>query len=226
LLSGYLKNEGGAITVDWTVLTGALVGMGLAVLVLVAGGTEALSRSIGAMLAGIINDTEGLLYFGGFDDGPGGWSNGRTTDGSDFGAVLGPFAGSNGAIATESTFQIPQGAEVASFTFDMIAVDSWDDERFIVFVDGVAAASLNFNHNADGITGQWVSDNPDYSFEVLSVGARGPAGYNSGWPDQSATVRLDVANPGGSVSLGFGSTLNQGLSDESFAIDNVSLEVN
>lgn len=220
----FFHDEGGAVTVDWTVLTGALVGLGLAVAAVVSSGTEDLSRDISELLSGILDDAaESILYFGGFDGGPGGWSNGIVTAGSDFGSVLGPFAGSNGAVATEQTFDIPEGTEVASFTFDMIAIDSWDDEEFIVFVDGAPAASLQFRYGTDGVTGQWVSDNPDYSFEVLSVAPRGDAGYNPGWPDQSATVRLNVSNPGDTVTLGFGSTLNQERDDESFAIDNVTL---
>jgi hypothetical protein len=224
LVIAFLNDDDGAVTVDWTVLTGALVGLGLATMAVVSGGTEDLSRDISEMLQGIIDDAAAnILYFGGFDDGFEGWSNGVVTNGSDFGPILGPFGGSNGAVATEQTFNIPAGTEVASFTFDMIAIDSWDDEEFIVFVDGAPAASLQFRYGTDGVTGQWVSDNPDYSFEVLNVTPRGNAGYNPGWPDQSATVQLNVSNPGDTVTLGFGSTLNQERSDESFAIDNVTL---
>ena len=198
--------------------------MGLAAGAIVSGGLESLSEEIAESLGGIITESvDALLYFGGFDEGADGWLNGSVTNGSDFGNVLGPFGGSNGAVATERSFDIPDGTQVASFTFDMIAVDSWDGEDFIVFVDGAPAASLQFRYAQDGVTGQWVSDNPDYSFEVVSVSARTEAGYHSGWPDQSATVQLNVSNPGETVTLGFGSTLNQSREDESFAIDNVSL---
>jgi hypothetical protein len=39
-------------------------------------------------------------------------------------------------------------------------------------------------------------------------------------------VQLEIANPGDTVTLGFGSTLNQEIGDESFAIDNVTLSAN
>jgi Flp pilus assembly pilin Flp len=43
----FLSNESGAVTVDWVVLTAALVGLGLAVMSVVSGGVENLSTDIG-----------------------------------------------------------------------------------------------------------------------------------------------------------------------------------
>ena len=221
----FWKAEEGAIAVDWTVLTGAIVGLGIATAAIVANGTGELSTGISDTMAGIITEAEDFLYLSGFDDGPGGWLNGIVSDGSAFGALLGPYGGSAGTVAVSNTFDIPPGTETATFTFDMIAIDSWDSEEFIVFVDGVAAASLRFQHDSPDLAGQWVSDNPDFSFEVLNVGPREHGGYSSGWSDQVATVRLGVSNPGETVTLGFGATLNQSRDDESFGIDNVSLQV-
>jgi hypothetical protein len=174
----------------------------------------------------VIQETAEALYSNGFDLGASGWLNGIVTGDAGFGNVLGPYGGTDGAETVQSTFDIPDGSEVASFTFDMIAIDSWDNEEFIVFVDGAPAASLRFEHETDGVTGQWVSSNPDYTFTVVSTGPREHTGFSGGWPDQVATVRLDVANPGETVTLGFGSTLDQEVADESFAIDNVSLTAN
>ena len=42
----FLKSESGAVTVDWVVLTAALVGLGLAVMAVVSGGVEDLSGEI------------------------------------------------------------------------------------------------------------------------------------------------------------------------------------
>lgn len=226
MFATFLHGEDGATTVDWTVLTGVLAGLGLATAAVVSGGMEDLSTDVSDTLAGVMAETAAALYAYGFDVDAAGWLGGVISDGGSFGSVLGPYGGSAGAQTVQSTFDIPPGTEVASFTFDMIAVDSWDNEEFIVFVDGAPAASLRFQHETDGVTGQWVSSNPDYTFEVTGTGAREHAGYSSGWPDQRATVRLDVANPGGTVTLGFGSTLDQGIDDEAFAIDNVSLTAN
>lgn len=46
----FLLSEDGAVTVDWVVLTAALVGLGLAVMAVVSGGTEDLSSDIDTQL--------------------------------------------------------------------------------------------------------------------------------------------------------------------------------
>ncbi len=50
LTKNFLFNETGAVTVDWVVLTAALVGLGLAVIVLVSGGVETASNQIDTQL--------------------------------------------------------------------------------------------------------------------------------------------------------------------------------
>lgn len=47
----FLAAEDGAVTVDWVVLTAALVGLGLAVISVISGGMENLSNDIGQALA-------------------------------------------------------------------------------------------------------------------------------------------------------------------------------
>lgn len=49
-LKSFLSSESGAVTVDWVVLTAALVGLGLAVMAVVSGGVEDLSGNISTAL--------------------------------------------------------------------------------------------------------------------------------------------------------------------------------
>lgn len=51
-LDRFARDEGGAVTVDWVVLTGALVTMGMLVVNSIAGGVGDLSTGVGATLAG------------------------------------------------------------------------------------------------------------------------------------------------------------------------------
>lgn len=51
------KDEDGAVTVDWVVLTAALVGLGIAVLAAVETGLKDLSQDIGKELTKEIIDT-------------------------------------------------------------------------------------------------------------------------------------------------------------------------
>ena len=46
----FLKSEDGAVTVDWVVLTAAIIGLGLVVIGSVAGGATDVSDSLGATL--------------------------------------------------------------------------------------------------------------------------------------------------------------------------------
>ena len=51
LAKNFKNDESGAVTVDWVVLTAALVGLGLAVITVVAGGLNTASNAINADLA-------------------------------------------------------------------------------------------------------------------------------------------------------------------------------
>ena len=50
MIKTFAKSESGAVTVDWVVLTAAIVGLGLAVLAVVSAGVEDLSRDIDTQL--------------------------------------------------------------------------------------------------------------------------------------------------------------------------------
>ena len=52
LSNKFAKDESGAVTVDWVVLTSAVVGLGVAVLTTVAGGTKQLGSTISTSLSG------------------------------------------------------------------------------------------------------------------------------------------------------------------------------
>ena len=51
LFNAFLKDESGAVTVDWVVLTAAIVGLGIAVLTSVGGGTTTLADNVSSHMA-------------------------------------------------------------------------------------------------------------------------------------------------------------------------------
>jgi len=51
LFNAFLNDESGAVTVDWVVLTAAIVGLGIAVLTSVGNGTTTLADKISSELA-------------------------------------------------------------------------------------------------------------------------------------------------------------------------------
>ncbi|MBL3568129.1 hypothetical protein BV509_13975 [Rhodovulum sulfidophilum] len=69
LFKTFAKDESGAVTVDWVVLTAAIVGLGIAVLGTVRGGVNGLGTEIASSLsAGSVADLTNL-----------GWGNETTT---------------------------------------------------------------------------------------------------------------------------------------------------
>ena len=50
MIKTFAQSDSGAVTVDWVVLTAALVGLGLAVMAVVSGGIEDLSGDISTAL--------------------------------------------------------------------------------------------------------------------------------------------------------------------------------
>jgi Flp pilus assembly pilin Flp len=53
MIKTFAKSESGAVTVDWVVLTAAIVGLGLAVMAVVSGGVEDLAGDIDTQLTGM-----------------------------------------------------------------------------------------------------------------------------------------------------------------------------
>ncbi len=95
--STFLHNETGAVTVDWVVLTAALVGLGLAVMTLVSSGAETQSNNITDGMRGVDIVTAFDVVFdeNDFSNGRGNWVGGQVLDIPSFGEVLALSGNSN-----------------------------------------------------------------------------------------------------------------------------------
>ena len=60
LFKKFHAEEEGAVTVDWVVLTAAVVGLGIAALAAIRGGTGALTSTINGYLSGVSINTASL----------------------------------------------------------------------------------------------------------------------------------------------------------------------
>lgn len=58
LFNAFLNDESGAVTVDWVVLTAAIVGLGIAVLTSVGKGTVSLADKVSSGMASTTVSTE------------------------------------------------------------------------------------------------------------------------------------------------------------------------
>lgn len=66
LIKNFHNDESGAVTVDWVVLTAAIVGLGIAVIAAVGGGINSLGGQIETALnSGTVDLTNGLTTGGG-----------------------------------------------------------------------------------------------------------------------------------------------------------------
>ncbi len=219
-IARFLRSESGAVTVDWVVLTGALVGLGLAVAAVVSGGLDDLSGDIRAELDGTSIQTAFSTIAGLFDsdfsDGSGEWDGGTAATLPGFGDVLQLDPGET----AELTLDVPPGASSATVSFDMIAGDDLSGEPATVFINGEEVSIYRDNHgnvtvengNVSGIT---VDVQQHYTNDSAGAGSHGR--------DSRATYTITVDDPGSSLRVGVQSGADEGTSNEFYAIDDVSV---
>ena len=130
------------------------------------------------------------------------------------------------------TFDIPAGATRAEVSFDMSFVDSWDaGEVAKIYVNGseVAVGEHLWRTEAPATVTPTEAVTPTKSGAV-SVNANLISSVKAGvWTngsngtDHTYRVTIAVDDPGQELSLGFGTSLNQGREDESLLISSVEL---
>ncbi|PWJ19082.1 hypothetical protein [Jannaschia seohaensis] len=120
----FLADESGAITVDWVVLTAALVGLGLAVMAVVSGGAEDLSGDVRTQL-----ESDGIIRVS-FSNGGGAFEAAAASLGIDVSEELGQMRtmsnsqilaeleSSTNALATASADAESLAAAFAAFEAD------------------------------------------------------------------------------------------------------------
>ncbi len=166
-----------------------------------------------------------------FDSGSEGWTQMWVGTGLfATGNMLGRFEGSGGNQRTSNTYDVPQGVNELTLNFTFYEIDSWDGEEFRVFVDGQLYHSRSYQiyNNAGDVAGTETLTNGqgdvigqvvhDESFQAV---------VSTNWVDQAHhyTLTIPVDPNAGQVTIGFGSTLDEAKSNESWGIDNLNLAV-
>ncbi len=216
----FIKDESGAITVDWVVISAGIVGMGIAVTAVVSGGIESLSRATAGELTGYEIQTTfanqiAAALSNDFSGGLGGFVGGTVTSLVGFGEVLqlGP-----GEMTTAS-FEVPDGASTATLSFDMLGIDDLSGEGASIMINGTEVAFYADNHGNIttqdmGVSGITVAVNQQYSNDPMGAGSHGH--------DSRATYTITIENPGETVTFGVASETGQPISEEFYAIDDVN----
>ncbi|WP_147124771.1 Hint domain-containing protein [Shimia ponticola] len=158
-----------------------------------------------------------------FDTGATGWTDTSTNALNDGDQYLGAFGSTGGAVATQKTFNLDPTMGAMVMEFDLRTTDSWDGENFFIEINGEQISSKSHqvgnSGNGDSSTTFTHSDGTVYNVEYVLVDTSQQGGGS--WNDSTYEVRVTAENPPDTITVGFGSTLNQGASDESFGIDDL-----
>ena len=165
----------------------------------------------------------------------GGGTPPRETD-AGFGTILGRFGNNaTGAEQVRKTFTLDPALATTKLQFDFLKIDSWDRDDFVdgpsnnteqlnVYIGGTLAFSFEPENNGeglDGATGTFTVGAITGSYVVTSSGTNTHIGFNGSYEDRVYAVTVLLNGAGGSVTIGFGASVDQELFDEALGIDNV-----
>lgn len=156
-----------------------------------------------------------------FEGGATGWNDNLTETSNPYlTQFLGRHSNEGGLQATYKTYTLSGNQEYAVISLDFYRIDSWDNENFNIYIDDALIFSRSFNQ----------------TYQSIPDGSNGPATWTvqestisavnyayGGWSDQSFRITMRVATNGAAMKLGFGSTTNQAVSDESWGVDNINI---
>ena len=153
-----------------------------------------------------------------FDNPPSGWSVSNITNLDILGSFFGRFGGSGGVENVSKTFSmgIENAGQRVTIDADLIKIDSWDNgEGIKVFINGSEKATFNRDTMISGVGVGNVSYKDNGGWIEKDVG-------NSHSHEFVKHISLSaILDDQGNIKLGFGSTLNQSIADESWGLDNL-----
>jgi hypothetical protein len=178
-----------------------------------------------------------------FESAATGWSVPTRTTTTATGGFLGPFGTYtdnktlNLAVTSKSFPLEGNYQNGATLSFKFHRLDSWDTEYFKTFINDVQIINTSFLMSTQVTTarqGSVLSAGVSYEWTMTPVAGsyKNLYGSNTAWNDQSFVVSI-VATPTtaaaaetlATMKVGFGSNLDSAISDESFGIDDFSLQV-
>ena len=224
----FWTDETGAIAVDWVVVTGGVVGLGLATIIVVSSGVEGLSRDIDGTLRGdawsmFDNGLTELVVFDFSDGARAGWTGGRVMD---MGGIIGELLVVGPDSAAGFSLDVPEGTEMAYLAFDLVAGDSldnsaqWGTDTATLMINGVAVALATNGGNAP--TTFEIPQVDGTTVEATILVDSSHMGGSSRWEDTSARVTVLVDQPTADLNFQLVSEANQSVGDEYWGIDNFS----
>lgn len=167
---------------------------------------------VGSVQATVITDED-------FESGASGWNDNSTESHGVFTSFLGRHGGSGGQQYLHKTYALSGNQTEVTINFDFYEIDSWDFERFNIFVDNWKVADDMYKH--------YYEEAPFGTTDLFGGASSPDTNYGfASYPDQGIGYSITVATTSTSLKLGFGTTLDQPVYDESWGIDNVYITSN
>jgi hypothetical protein len=253
--AGFWQDDSGAVTVDWVVVTAAVVGLGLSSVVAVRSGTSSMGEAINASLSNAavapmrwlssIMTVSQSFADGDFD----GWSLAKQTAVGAWGVMNGPFGTDTRNTPLTVDIALGSGSSNALVEFDLLILDSWDghdspDNNWttaegdgIKFqINGQTVAFEHFvqreNHEGyrDGMFGPRSSsvelDGATYNLVMTPAEILQSNQFGSTVRDQKWRVQLEAVNAPQNFTLGYQSTADEATGNEAFGITNFTVREN
>ena len=155
-----------------------------------------------------------------FESGASGWSDNTTSAGGVGldGNYLGNFGGTGGAQTIYKTFTLSGEQDSVTINFDFWEFDTWNGEEFEIWVDDVLISTDVY------YTQQYYGSSDSSTYGSSTSGTTADLG-GGGYNDQTHSYSFTVDSSATSIKLGFGTDLDEALSDntESWGIDNVEI---
>jgi len=174
-----------------------------------------------AMLSLSTHSFASILYFNDFDGSVTDWSNNATETLATGETVLGRFA-RNQSTSQLFDFGSQYSGATVFINFDFYEIDSWDKEFFRINANGNVFEYM-FRHAYPNNANANQDDVNDGGTLISNVGSGGRWWLES--DELHAISFMTNLDSNGQLNLSFTSTLNSNINDESWAIDNLSIEV-
>lgn len=132
-----------------------------------------------------------------------------------------------GRVATGQTlrrdYAVTGTKSNAVLEFDFYKIDSWDMENVVFEINGtpVVQNALSLYYNSESRNGTVTVGGMTVQYIMSPQTELANIGFNPGWGDQIFKVKLIIANPTANISFTARSTLDGGITDEAFGLDNV-----
>uniref|UniRef100_UPI004047FB1E DUF4347 domain-containing protein n=1 Tax=Cyanobium sp. TaxID=2164130 RepID=UPI004047FB1E len=173
------------------------------------------------LFGGLFTSTAQTIRDETFVTDPGTWTNGRIDATSAWGEFLGRFYKGNNSNLTTTEVQLSGQQSIVSF--DFYRIDSWDNENFKVMANGTLIIDQAFQHNRkETAIRSGSAAGYDWTIQPTTYTPKNndTSVFNKGWDDQKYTFTINTPSGINKLILSLTSTLNSGIEDESWGIDN------